>query len=400
AGVRAIGIESIEIDQWSVYPGLAPHRPLFAVDMEDGGRHYVSGRTGEVVRDTSRFERGWNWIGSVTHWIYLTPIRSDGRLWHWVVVVASMYAIIVAVLGTVIGLMRYRRARYANGSVSPYTGWMRWHHLLGLAGAFIVLSWLVSGFLSMNPFEVFARINRADFDGKWRGASFANTSQIEAYRLPTPASTAKLREIEWIPNAAGAKALLRSAPELPSAPATFHGYTKPSTVARAIMLLSAKEEPLNITETEILAKASRLNSAEVRSVEKLDDYDLYYYGRHAAKPLPVWRVKFGDDAASWWHIDATSGELVNALNRSTRVERWLYSGLHSWDWLPLINRRPWAWDLPMIIALLIGTALSLTSIVIAWRRLFGRSSRRSSSVGSSSARNDDATNSRFARGDD
>ncbi|TAG84805.1 MAG: PepSY domain-containing protein, partial [Burkholderiales bacterium] len=128
SGFDAVGVERIDVDQWSVYPGLAPHRPLFAVDMVDGGRHYVSSRTGELLRDTSRFERGWNWLGSVVHWIYVTPVRSNSALWHWAVVVTSIYAIIVALLGTVIGVLRLRMGGFANGRRSPYVGWMRWHH--------------------------------------------------------------------------------------------------------------------------------------------------------------------------------------------------------------------------------------------------------------------------------
>ena len=47
---------------------------------------YVSPRSGEVLVDTTRFERGWNWIGTVLHWIYFTPLRSggDSDTWRWI----------------------------------------------------------------------------------------------------------------------------------------------------------------------------------------------------------------------------------------------------------------------------------------------------------------------------
>jgi hypothetical protein len=40
-----------------------------------------------VLVDTTRFERGWNWIGTVLHWIYFTPLRSggDSDTWRWIV---------------------------------------------------------------------------------------------------------------------------------------------------------------------------------------------------------------------------------------------------------------------------------------------------------------------------
>jgi hypothetical protein len=42
--------------------------------------------------------------------------------------------------------------------------------------------------------------------------------------------------------------------------------------------------------------------------------------------------------------------------------------LHSWDWLPLLDRRP-LWDLLLIALSVGGAALSITGVVIAWRRL-------------------------------
>jgi len=62
------------------------------------------------------------------------------------------------------------------------------------------------------------------------------------------------------------------------------------------------------------------------------------------------------------------GSLVLAEVRGSRTERWLYQGLHSLDF-PWLYQTPWAWY-PLIIGLSLGgVALSLTSLVIAWRFL-------------------------------
>ena len=63
------------------------------------------------------------------------------------------------------------------------------------------------------------------------------------------------------------------------------------------------------------------------------------------------------------HIDLHTGAV---LGRST--SRWLFSLLHSWDWLPLLNQRP-LWDLVLIVLSAAGTLLSVTGIVIGWRSL-------------------------------
>jgi CHASE2 domain-containing sensor protein len=45
----------------------------------------------------------------------------------------------------------------------------------------------------------------------------------------------------------------------------------------------------------------------------------------------------------------------------------LFDGLHNWD-LGWLDRRP-IWDIWMVLGSLAGLALSLTSVVIGWRRL-------------------------------
>ncbi|RZJ26984.1 MAG: PepSY domain-containing protein, partial [Haliea sp.] len=104
-------------------------------------------------------------------------------------------------------------------------------------------------------------------------------------------------------------------------------------------------------------------------------YDMYYYSRDAHtmtggadKPLPVWRVVFGDADATWVHIDPATGAVLGRTDSTRRLSRWLFAMLHSWDWLPLLERRP-LWDILMIVLSLGGTALSVTGVVIGWRRL-------------------------------
>jgi hypothetical protein len=50
----------------------------------------------------------------------------------------------------------------------------------------------------------------------------------------------------------------------------------------------------------------------------------------------------------------------------SRMERWLYTGLHDLDFQALYQRRP-LWDLVVILLSLGGLALSVTGVVAAWR---------------------------------
>jgi hypothetical protein len=59
------------------------------------------------------------------------------------------------------------------------------------------------------------------------------------------------------------------------------------------------------------------------------------------------------------YVDPALGEIVAAVHRLHRVERWLYNGLHSLDFGFWYDRRP-LWDI-VVILLSLG-ALVTTSI--------------------------------------
>ena len=93
--------------------------------------------------------------------------------------------------------------------------------------------------------------------------------------------------------------------------------------------------------------------------------------RHAGpcgKPLPAWRLVYDNPEASWVYLDPATGQLISRQDRANRASRWLFAFLHSWDWTGLLARRP-LWDALLIFLSLGGAALSLTGVVIGWRRL-------------------------------
>jgi hypothetical protein len=133
--------------------------------------------------------------------------------------------------------------------------------------------------------------------------------------------------------------------------------------------------PAALDGRALLAAARGLLPHPVAGMERLDAYDLYYYSRDAhtmtggaSKPLPVWRIAFADPHQSWVYIDPHSGALAGRSDRHKRQSRWLFAMLHSWDWLPLLEHRP-LWDVVMIVFSLGGAVLSVTGVVIGWRRL-------------------------------
>src|SRR5690606_9913797 len=80
------------------------------------------------------------------------------------------------------------------------------------------------------------------------------------------------------------------------------------------------------------------------------------------------RAQFGDDSKTWVHVDATTAEILGHTDRNGRLRRWLFQMLHSWDWLPLLNRRP-LWDALLLCLSVGGVMLSITGVVVGYRRL-------------------------------
>jgi len=146
-------LEQLHMDQWSVSDGLHPYRPLHRVAIDDGlgTELYLSSLTGQVVRDTRRSERIWNWLGANLHWIYPVQLRKHRSTWENVIIVLALAGLVSVITGAIIGFTRLRlKRRYPDGSRSPYRGMTKYHHVIGLAGLVFLLTFLFSGLLALD----------------------------------------------------------------------------------------------------------------------------------------------------------------------------------------------------------------------------------------------------------
>jgi len=141
-------------DQWTVNSHVKAPGPLWRVALhDDAGTHlYLSRPTGEVIHSTTFHERAWGYAGPVIHWIYPTQLRELTGVWRQVVIWLSGIATLACLSGVVLGLMLMRRNKH-RGGLSPFRGWFRWHHYLGLTFGLLATTWVFSGLLSMGPFH-------------------------------------------------------------------------------------------------------------------------------------------------------------------------------------------------------------------------------------------------------
>lgn len=348
-------ITLIKLDQWSLSSGLNSHRPLYRINTDDKANSmlYVSSRTGEVVRDTTAWERGWNWVGSVIHWIYFTPLRIYQEPWRQTVMWSSGAAFLLAITGLWLGIQRMRlKKRYSGNRITPYRGWKKWHHLSGLIGAVFAITWIFSGWLSVNPFNFFASNGLTDQEQKVYSGSEFYPSLLKANAAKALGSSFGIVEIKW--RQIGESSFL-----------VMH-----SSSDSKIIDTNKIQTPLNqLPEAFLIERVSAMKpDVPVKATTTLTEGDLYYYSHHRARPLPVIRVDFADDVETSVYVNLATGKIEASEINSSRVYRWLYNGLHSLDFSPLLVRRP-LWDIVVIVLLIVGSALSVTGMYLAIKRI-------------------------------
>jgi hypothetical protein len=116
-----------------------------------------------------------------------------------------------------------------------------------------------------------------------------------------------------------------------------------------------------------VANAARrlLPEAPLVHAEVLQAYDFYWYAHHSPRLLPVLRVAFDDAHSTWFHIDPVTGDVLERLDTSRRVQRMLFNALHSPNFPLLLAHRP-VWDLLVVALSLLGLALSVMAVLVAW----------------------------------
>jgi hypothetical protein len=348
----------MEADQWTLDGQLGPLRPLLKYAWPDGQEVYVSGVTGEVVQHTTRASRIAAYFGAIPHWLYFAPLRRNGRLWTKVVVWSSGIGTVASLLGLAVGVSMYspsKRFRYGGQASSlPYRGQKRWHLILGLIFGLVTCTWVFSGLLSMEPFEwlsdyddLASGIAGALRGGRMNVAMFTDKTPSEALRQMGSEISAK--ELELTVFAGEPYYLARESPAL-SRIVPIHGNaTEQFDSTHILKLVAQAVQPAALTETRLVTS-----------------YEAYYLDRHQQHPLPALFVRLNDAGGSMFYIDPKTARLVAAYGGRSRWNRWLYHGLHSWD-LPWLYRYRPAWDIFVLLLLLGGTSLCVTSVIIAFQ---------------------------------
>jgi hypothetical protein len=344
-----------DADQWSF--DVRGRMPLHRIAVEDaaGTRLYVTENGGEVVLKTTASGRFWGWTGAVLHWLYFAPFRRNGALWNQTIVWLSVAGTVLCIVGMAWGVWRlapFRGYRLRDRRQwTPYAGLMRWHHYAGLIFGIVTTTWIFSGLLSMDPWN-------------WH-PSTAPTREQRARVAGGSISIADL-SVDKL-----RKALTAFAPDRPKEIeiTRFRGHYYVVASAGVVSVdepqFGAREQ---LAPDLVVGAANIAMDVPIEGVSWLDDYDAYYYDRNRNLSLPVLRVRYADPQNTWLYFDPKRGAIARKEERLTRLNRWLYHGLHSLDFPFLYYRRP-LWDIVVIVLSIGGIVLSATTLSASWRRI-------------------------------
>ena len=336
-----------DYDPWSVPNGYDDHRPLYHVVVNDpvGTELYVSSTTGEVVLDTMRYQRVWNYLGSVVHWIYPTVLRRNWWAWDKLVWTLSLAALVGAITGTALGVSKLQVSRVGVGS--PFRGWHAWHHILGLFTATFVMTWIFSGWLSMDHGRLFSRGRLSQPEA----AAVAPTPDWGGLHGNALSITAASKEVEWF--AFGER---------------FYKRERTGFASQSLSSIGSGPggSPLPrpyLTAAEVGGFVRRMapDCAPPFVVSPQNSYP----ASASVPDAPVYRSICGD---VWFQIDGATGAVMERLDASRRAYRWAYTALHTLDF-PILFAHPVLRSGLIVLLCAMGVVFSVTGAVIGWRRL-------------------------------
>jgi len=403
-------------DELTRIPTLAGFVPLHRIALNDaaGTEYYVSEKSNDIVQKTDRRGRILAYSGYIIHNLFFFRQRA---WWTTFLDWLAWTAMLMVVTGAAVGIWRVAlkpRFRHKGAlSYTPYSGWMKWHHYAGLFFGLFSISWLLSGMIPISTFPV----------AGWTDVSKRVESNGEGHIMGTPlisprstmtkdmarAITGGPLNLQPIPMENLRKSIARIQErfdpkeleliQLRGEP-YWLAYQPPKTKEEAarwttnnsinfvnlpqdnphlfVSIRHPESGAMASFGKEVMEQAAReaMPNVPVIASEWLTAPDNYYHqtttsfelGRHKpAYVLPVLRVRYNDEGQTWLYFTPALGQMVK-FDKRDRANRWWYYGLHVMDWPGLFERRP-LWDIVTILLLAGLAAISITTLLPAYRRL-------------------------------
>lgn len=354
-------------DQWTLSSRYNPYFPLHRVVVEDDANSifYIAQRTGEVVLITTQRERLLAWFGAIPHWIYPAMLRRARETWRYLVIGLALVALTMSLSGLLLAsglqLRHYRRKGTLDAPFSKRL--YRLHYYLGLGSGLFTSTWLLSGAFSLNPLG-------------WSPGSSPSSAQKGAF-------AGSPENAEGLPISAVIEACRRD-----RAPQLIRSFYLGGELFYLCMW-PGKTEIVSVRDAGSRSFFTRdelhqwfenaFPQVRVTHADWLLESDDYYYPTHYRPDrarLPYLRLALDDEEDSTVYVDAQRGEIALWHTRRSRLERWLYHGLHSLDF-GFLYKRPVLWYSVIFTLLGLGILSTGTGVLLGWKFFLRRMRRRS-----------------------
>ncbi|HVY33494.1 MAG TPA: PepSY domain-containing protein [Caulobacteraceae bacterium] len=349
---RPTYLKPVSFDRWVYKPAFDTLRPFHLIALHDDldRQIYVSARTGAVAMDTSAHDRFWSWLARVPHLLELPIERSQAGPWRQFFLWSTALAAVVAVGGLVLGFVRLSLIkRYGEGRISPFKGFMLWHHLLGLIGGITLFTWVGTAFIYMHP-------------GHWLDASAQPTAAMQRYAhhqaANFPLTAERLGQI------APPGAVYAGFSWLAGKPLAYFGFKD-----LHIQTYDGETGALSPLSGRRLTEAAKLivPQAAVVQAQLRTEPDRYWHSfKGDVRKTPMFRVEFADPKGTWLHLDPDTGELLQTKTAADRTYFLFFNEIHKFDFYSM---RGLAHDILVWILVLMGAGISITGVVVGWKHL-------------------------------
>ena len=313
-----------DIDKWIPFNQLMPHLPIYRIVGNDKSFTYISSKTGELLQHNTLSGRRWAWIGALPHYVYITPLRRDSKLWSNTVIWMSALCTLSVIFGLIISvriLLRTYRLK-----IYPRRSW-NLHYSCGLFFGLGMLAFIFSGMMSL------AKIPDWIMKSKPIPDSFNLICKTDVALTSIPGKFGVLNI---------------SANPLPTIKAV-------KGLENTILPINS-ESKLDFSPEVMTKVIAKQIGEKVKSVEKVE-YDIFY----TIPENNAYRAQTENYTIYW-----NSKGYYNVMTNKSKAQAFCYRILHKMN-LPYINRVKWVHEMFMWILLLGGLVVVGTGTVLSVR---------------------------------
>jgi len=357
-----------DFDQWIPWSYYKPLLPFYKCYMNDPVHTilYVSEKTGEIVQQTTRKKRWCARLGAIPHWIYFKQLRLQKGLWINLILCLSAIGIAVSITGIIVALIRKKKGK----GLTPYKKPLyKWHHISGFVFGVFIFTFILSGFFSLANVPDWLVFISTKNDNEINWVQKLDLSK-QAVVVPTNIYEALeqkdgIRKISW--------------KNLHGKPGYFVYYNNYQIPVVYQLIGDSIKKRSTYSLSEIKEIAGNYLGETIFTLTQQEKYDNYYSGSAMHYlPEPVYKLEANNAAQTWIYINPATAEEVKRYTRNTRLRRWLYQGLHKFNFQFLTEEAEWFRKLLLIIISLGGITVSITGVWLSkkWLRRTVRKTKK------------------------